>query len=161
MNSKYLKKKIGGAVMGLSLLAGVGITAATTAQAQWPSNPQIQRTRTYDPYRDPYRTYDPYQVQRNRQYRNRNWRYNNSGDNYPNYGGSFDLRQTALNAGYNNGMEAGRRDRQRGAYYNINSQREFQRASKDYSSRLGDRNLYAEYFRLAFQRGYNDGYQGL
>jgi len=64
------------------------------------------------------------------------------------------------NAGYNNGIEAGRRDRQRGAYYDINSQREFQRASKDYSSRLGDRNLYAEYFRLAFQRGYDTGYQG-
>src|SRR6185369_5599354 len=155
----YLKNKIGGAVMGLSLLAGIGIAAAPTTQAQWPSNPQIQRSRTYDPYRDPYRTYDPYQVQRNRQYRNRNWRYNNNGDNYPNYGGSFDLRQTALNAGYNNGIEAGRRDRQRG-YYNINSQREFQRASKDYSSRLGDRNLYAEYFRLAFQRGYDTGYQG-
>jgi len=159
MKSKYLKNKIGGAVMGLSLLAGIGIAAAPTAKAQWPTNPQIQRSRTYDPYRDPYRTYDPYQVQRNRQYRNRNWRYNNNGDNYPNYGGSFDLRQTALNAGYNNGIEAGRRDRQRG-YYNINSQREFQRASKDYSSRLGDRNLYAEYFRLAFQRGYDAGYQG-
>lgn len=159
MKSNYLKNKIGGAVMGLSLLAGIGIAAAPTTQAQWPYNPQIQRSRTYDPYRDPYRTYDPYQVQRNRQYRNRNWRYNNNGDNYPNYGGSFDLRQTALNAGYNNGIEAGRRDRQRG-YYNINSQREFQRASKDYSSRLGDRNLYAEYFRLAFQRGYDAGYKG-
>ena len=159
MKSKYLKNKIGGAVMGLSLLAGIGIAAAPTAKAQWPTNPQIQRSRTYDPYRDPYRTYDPYQVQRNRQYRNRNWRNNNSGDNYPNYGGSFDLRQTALNAGYNNGIEAGRRDRQRG-YYNINSQREFQRASKDYSSHLGDRKLYAEYFRLAFQRGYDTGYQG-
>ena len=41
------------------------------------------------------------------------------------------LRQTALNAGYNNGLEAERRDRQRGAYYDINSQREFQRVSKD------------------------------
>jgi hypothetical protein len=159
MKSKYLKKKIGGAVLGLSLLAGIGIASAPTAQAQWPINPPVERQRTYDPYRDPYRTYDPYQVQRSRQYRNRNWR-NNNGDNYPNYGGTFDLRQTALNAGYNNGMEAGRRDRMRGAYYDINSQREFQRASKDYSSRFGDRNLYAEYFRLAFQRGYNDGYQG-
>jgi hypothetical protein len=140
--------------MGLSLLAGIGIASAPTAQAQWPTNPQIQRSRNYDPYR----TYDPYR--RNREYRNRNWRYNNGGDTYPNYGGSFDLRQTALNAGYNNGIEAGRRDRQRGVYFDINSQREFQRASKDYSSRFGDRNLYAAYFRLAFQRGYEAGYQG-
>jgi hypothetical protein len=150
MKSKYLKNKIGGAVLGLSLLAGIGIASAPTTQAQWPLNPQIRRTQTYDPY----------QVQRNRQYRNRNWRNNNNGDNYPNYGGSFDLRQTALNAGYNNGLEAGRRDRQRAGYHDINSQREFQRASKDYSSRLGDRNLYTEYFRLAFQRGYDAGYQG-
>ena len=151
MKSNYLRNKIGGALMGLSLLAGIGIASAPTAQAQWPidRNEQIRRSRTYDPY----------QVRRNRDYRNRNWRQNN-GDNYPNYGGSFDLRQTALNAGYNNGIEAGRRDRQRGAYYDVNSQREFQRASKDYSSRLGDRNLYAEYFRLAFQRDYDAGYQG-
>src|SRR6266550_2770551 len=136
MKSKYLKNKVGGAVMGLSLLAGIGIASAPTTQAQWPFNPRIRRTQTYDPY----------QAQRNREYRNRNWRNNNNGDNYPNYGGSFDLRQTALNAGYNNGLEAGRRDRQRGGYHDINSQREFQRASKDYSSRLGDRNPYAEYF---------------
>src|SRR5688572_24954304 len=39
--------------------------------------------------------------------RNRNW------DNYGNYGGSFDLRQTALNAGYNEGMKVGQNDRNR------------------------------------------------
>ena len=152
MKSNYLRNKIGGAVMGLSLLAGIGFASAPTAQAQWPTYPNDQIRRQ--------RTYDPWQVQRNRDYRNRNWRNNNNGDNYPNYGGTFDLRQTALNAGYNNGIEAGRRDRQRGSYYNIQGQREFQRASKDYSSRLGDRSLYAEYFRLAFQRGYDTGYQG-
>jgi hypothetical protein len=152
MKSKYLKNKVGGAVLGLSLLAGIGIASASTAQAQWPvdRNDQIRRTRTYDPW----------QVRRNRDYRNRNWRNNNTGDDYPNYGGTFELRQTALNAGYNNGIEAGRRDRQQGRYYDIRSQREFQRASKDYSSRLGDRNLYSEYFRLAFQRGYDAGYKG-
>jgi hypothetical protein len=151
MKSNYLKAKIGGAVMGLSLLAGIGIASAPTAQAQWPidRNDQIRRTRTYDPY----------QVRRNRDYRNRDWR-NNNGDDYPNYGGTFDLRQTALNAGYNNGIEAGRRDRQRGARYNFNDEREYQRASKDYSSRLGDRNLFSTYFRLAFQRGYDAGYRG-
>jgi hypothetical protein len=149
MKSNYLKNKVGGAVLGLSLLAGIGMASASTAQAQWPGdrNDQIRRTRTNDPW----------QVRRNRDYRNRR---NNSGDDYPNYGGTFELRQTALNAGYNNGIEAGRRDRQRGRYYDISSQREFQRASKDYSSRLGDRNLYSEYFRLAFPRCYDAGYQG-
>src|SRR3712207_8543052 len=46
-------------------------------------------------------------------YRNNGYGYGNR-DNYPNYGGSYDARQTALNAGYNNGLEEGRRDRQRG-----------------------------------------------
>src|SRR5204862_7925487 len=39
------------------------------------------------------------------QRRGRNW------DGYPNWGGSFDLRQTALNAGYNEGSKEGRNDR--------------------------------------------------
>src|SRR5262249_15502139 len=36
------------------------------------------------------------------QRRGRNW------DGYPNLGGSYDLRQTALNAGYNEGSKQGR-----------------------------------------------------
>ena len=39
------------------------------------------------------------------QRRGRNW------DGYPKLGGSFELRQTALNAGYNEGSKEGRRDR--------------------------------------------------
>jgi hypothetical protein len=39
--------------------------------------------------------------------RGRNW------DGYPNWGGTFELRQTALNAGYNEGAKLGREDRSR------------------------------------------------
>src|SRR5687768_4160747 len=39
--------------------------------------------------------------------RGRNW------DRYGTYGGSFQLRQTALNAGYNEGIKEGRKDRNR------------------------------------------------
>jgi len=84
---------------------------------------------------------------------------NNNGrswDGYPNWGGSFDLRQTALNAGYNEGTSAGAKDRGRGAR-SYNDLSVYRSATKDYSSRLGDRNLYQRYFRIAFEHGYNDG----
>lgn len=98
---------------------------------------------------------------RNDGYYGNNGVYNNGGynnDNYGNYGGSYQLRQTALNAGYNNGMEEGRRDRQRNERFNYTDEGDYQSASKDYSSRMGDRGAYQRYFREAFARGYRDGY---
>jgi hypothetical protein len=82
------------------------------------------------------------------------WGNNRSYDTYPNWGGSFDLRQTALNAGFNEGTEAGNKDRSRGRR-NYNDHSEYRSASKDYSSRFGDRGLYQRYFRIAFERGYD------
>ena len=83
------------------------------------------------------------------QRRNRNW------DGYPNWGGSYDLRQTALNAGYNEGSKEGRNDRDRGRRSAYSSFSEYEKATKDYSSRLGDRELYRRYFRRAFESGYD------
>lgn len=81
-------------------------------------------------------------------------------DGYPNYGGSFQLRQTALNAGYNEGIKEGRKDNQRNERYDFTDESTYQKATKDYSSRLGDRSLYQRYLRMAFENGYNDGYSG-
>ena len=84
------------------------------------------------------------------QRRGRNW------DGYPNWGGGYQLRETALNAGYNEGLRAGRDDRRHGRYNpsrSINSM-------KDYNSRMGDRYTYQQYFVQAFQNGYADGYRG-
>src|ERR1700674_4483300 len=75
--------------------------------------------------------------------RNRNW------DGYPNWGGSYDLRQTALNAGYNEGSKEGRSDRARNRQANFQDFSAYQKATKDYSSRLGDRELYRRYYRKA------------
>jgi hypothetical protein len=80
--------------------------------------------------------------------RNRRW------DGYPNWGGSYDLRQTALNAGFNEGSKEGRNDRDKGRHSDYSSFSAFQKATKDYSSKLGDRDLYRRYFQLAFSRGY-------
>jgi hypothetical protein len=90
----------------------------------------------------------------NRARRGRNW------DGYGNFGGSAELRQTALNAGYNEGNQQGQKDhgkRNNGSYQ---SQAAYQKATKDYSSRLGDRGLYQRYFREAYENGYSDGLGG-
>lgn len=80
--------------------------------------------------------------------------------NHNGWGGSAQLRQTALNAGYNNGIEEGRRDRQRRERFNFTDESDYRRATEDYSSRLGDRSLYQRYFRQGFENGYRDGYNG-
>jgi len=91
---------------------------------------------------------------RGRDHRGRNW------DRYSNYGGSFELRQTALNAGYNEGIKQGRNDRNRNRSFNYRDQSGYQKATQDYSSRLGDRELYRRYYREGFENGYSDGYNG-
>lgn len=51
MNSTNLTKKLGGAILGLVMLAGVGVMAGTTAQAQWQQWPS-NRDRDYGRNRD-------------------------------------------------------------------------------------------------------------
>ena len=80
--------------------------------------------------------------------------------NYGGWGGSYQLRQTALNAGYNEGIEEGRRDRNRGERFSFTDESDYRNATKDYSSRLGSRSLYQRYFRQGFENGYRDGWNG-
>ena len=148
MKSIYFMKTVGGFVLGVSLLLGIGIMSSTTAQAQYRT--QDPYWRTQDRNRDRYRRDDWWN-------RNRRGRYN---DGYADYGGSFDLRQTALNAGYNEGIKEGRKDRRSGDRFDFRDESAYQRATKDYSSRLGDSWIYQRYFRAAFERGYADGYEG-
>ena len=91
---------------------------------------------------------------RRRRGRGRNW------DQYGSFGGSYQLRQTALNAGYNEGHEQGREDRDRTRAGNFRTYEEYREATKDYSSRLGNRELYRRYFREGYENGYYDGYDG-
>ncbi len=98
----------------------------------------------------------------NRRDRNDDWRNRNgrSNDGYGNYGGSFDLRQTALNAGFADGAKEGRKDRSRNERFDFRDESGFQRATRDFSSRLGSRELFQRYYRQAFENGYRDGYAG-
>ena len=167
MKTKSLTKRVIGFTFALSLLLGVGMTASSTAQAQYQDRnwqrEQIRRQREYEreqmrrqrqaerDWRYGDRRYD------NRGYDNRG--YGNTADQY-NYGGSYQLRQTALNAGYNEGVKEGRRDRNNGERFEFRDEDRYRSATTDYSSRLGDRSLYQQYFRLGFQNGYTDGYRG-
>jgi hypothetical protein len=145
------KNKLAGTLFALALLFGIGLAANVTTQAQYPyPNDRYRRDRDYRDYRD----------QRRRDYDSRNRRGDRFNDGYPDLGGSFNLRQTAMNAGFNTGVKAGRDDRRRGRPYEYRDESAFQKATKDYSERLGDLGLYRTYFRMAFDHGYADGYAG-
>jgi hypothetical protein len=154
MKSIDLKGAMGKTLLAFSLLFGIGIMSSMTAQAQYRNDQGSWQNDRYSQDRNGQDRRD-----RNRDWRNRNRRGGN-GDGYGNYGGSYELRQTALNAGANEGNKAGRKDRQRGARYDFSDEREYQKATKDYNSRLGDRSIYQQYFREAFEHGYADGYNG-
>lgn len=138
MKTNSTPKRIGAAIVIWSFLLIVGIGLSATVQAQDRNYPYGQDRNDRN--------------DRNRNRRGRNW------DNYGNYGGSFDLRQTALNAGYNEGLKDGTAARQRNRNSDYSNQSAYRKATKDYSSRLGDRGLYQRYFREAYQTGFNDGF---
>jgi hypothetical protein len=96
---------------------------------------------------------------RNNDNNNQNRRGRNR-DGYGNYGGSFQLRQTALNAGFDEGTKQGRKDRNKRNDSGFQDQNTYRKATKDYSSRLGDRETYRRYFREAYEHGYADGISG-
>jgi hypothetical protein len=174
-------KNIGGSLLGFLLLFGTVMMSNSTAQAQyWPGQDQSRRQREYErAQRERARQIElerQRQAQQRGTWNNGTWNngtynngtYNNNpyynqgrrgrnNDNYSNYGGSYELRQTALNAGYNEGLRAGRNDRRSGRF-NPQGSGAFRSASKDYNSRYGDRAAYAQYFREAFINGYSDGY---
>src|ERR1700752_2379785 len=65
----------------------------------------------------------------------------NRWDGYPNWGGSYQLRETALNAGYNEASKEGRDERSHNRYRNYSEFGAYNEATKDYSSKLGDPEL--------------------
>ena len=149
MKTNYFKRILGGLILGLSF-AGIFLMSSATAQAQY------QRDDWGRVRRD-----DRYEQDRNRRDRwNRNRRSGRYNDGYSDFGGSFDLRQTALNAGFGDGVKEGRKDRRSNDRFDFRDENGYQKATRDYSSRLGDRSLYQRYYREAFEHGYDDGYAG-
>src|SRR6266704_4478937 len=134
MKKRDLQSRIGAVLLGFALLIGFGFAMSATTQAQDPRYGQDRRDRD-----------------QNRDYRDNRGRRRRGNDDYPNWGGSFQLRQTALNAGYNEGIKEGRNDRRKNRRYEFQNSSAYQRATKDYNSRDGDRELYRRYFRMAFE----------
>lgn len=149
MKTNLLAKRVMGIVFGLTLLLGIGMISSSNVQAQWqdPSWQRDQARRQREWERD----------QRRRQ---RDTRRDGRYDNDYGYGGSFQLRQTALNAGYNEGIKEGRKDRNNRDRFEYRDEEDYRNANTDYSSRLGSRALYQQYFRQGFVNGYTDGYRG-
>ena len=79
----------------------------------------------------------------------------NRWDGYPNWGGSYQLRETALNAGVNEGSKEGRSDRSHNRYRNPSEFSAYRDGTHDYRSSLGERDLYRRYYQMAFENGYN------
>ena len=77
MKIKHTEDRIAAIILGVTLLFGVGLASSALGQV---------RDNNSDYNQNP---------------QDRNW------NNYPNWGGSFELRQTALNAGYNEGAKEG------------------------------------------------------
>jgi hypothetical protein len=160
MNSK--SKGFLARVLMFALLAFLALPTAAIAQnrtyqnGRWDRNEEQRREelRRREAERRRNRNDDRWDNNRNRNQRNR------ADDGYGNYGGSFNLRQTALNAGFADGAKEGRKDRDRGERFDFRDESGFQKATRDYSSRLGDRGLYQTYYRQAFENGYRDGYAG-
>lgn len=140
MKTDQSQNRIGNAFLAFSMLVGIGIALSMTAQAQNPDDRYTQDRHRGD------------NGDQNR--RGRDW------DRYDNYGGSSELRRTALNAGYDEGVKEGRKDRGNGSRTEQRNLSSYQKATKDYSPRLGDRELYRRYFREAYEHGYADGYAG-
>ena len=135
MKTDQSQNRIGNAFLVFSMLFGIGIALSMTAQAQNPDDRYTQDRNRSD------------NGDQNR--RGRDW------DRYGNYGGSSELRRTALNAGYDEGVKEGRKDRWNGSRTEHRNLSSYQRATKDYSQHLGDRELYRRYFREGFEDGYN------
>ncbi len=173
MKSHYFKNIAGTAIIAFSLI--LGISSITAAQ----SRDSYQNDR-YRRQQDELRRQQAEQARRDQDERNRRdqqddrwgrgrdqdrWgRGRGRGDGYPNWGGNYELRQTALNAGYNAGAKEGRNDgnRRRGYGYgnDFRNYSSYRNADKDYNGRFGDKELYRRYFRMAFENGYADGQRG-
>ena len=146
-NKGRLAKAVSMLALGLFLV----LPAASISAQDWRT--QRRRERREERREDRQERREDRQERREER-RGRDW------NGYGNWGGSFQLRQTGLNAGYNEGIEEGRRDRSRRERFNFTDESDYRSATKDYSSRLGSRSLYQRYFRAGFENGYRDGWNG-
>jgi len=110
-------------------------------QARWSS-------QRYDYYNDPY-FYTP-----------ASYRYYYGGGYHQTNRYGADLMRQAVNYGYQEGLRAGRADREDGWRNDYRSSYGYQDANYGYNGYYIDQDEYNYYFRQGFERGYQDGYSG-
>ena len=162
MKSTYFKNIAGTAVIAFSLILGISSITAAQSRDSYQNDryrrqqEELRRQQAEQLRLQQERAQRDQQDQWGRNSRNRG----RSGDGYPNWGGNYELRQTALNAGYNAGAKEGRNDRNRRNGTDFSRFGSYRSADNDYNGRFGDKELYRRYFRMAFQNGYADGLRG-
>ena len=92
----------------------------------------------------------------NRQQQNDRWRVRRSGRYYTVNQNQAEILRQAVNAGYQQGYQAGRDQRQNRRRANYRSMSIYRSGDYGYQSGV-DRNLYQYYFQQGFQKGYDDG----
>jgi flagellar biosynthesis/type III secretory pathway protein FliH len=70
-----------------------------------------------------------------------------------------DARRLAYDNGYREGVREGENDGRRRDAFNYQDERTWQRADKGYHRSFGDRERYAQSFRVGYSAGYSDGYR--
>ena len=73
------------------------------------------------------------------------------------------MRGTFLKAervGRTDGLRAGRQDRKRGEPSNFRDEAAYQKGTRGYSPKMGDKASYQQHYRQGFENGYDAGYNG-
>ncbi|HRN61211.1 MAG TPA: hypothetical protein PK743_12865 [Luteimonas sp.] len=104
------------------------------------------RTSSHDYWNDPY-YYTP-----------ASYRYSYGGQWYQTNRYGADLMRQAVSYGYQEGLRAGRADRDDSWRYDYRGSYGYMDASYGYGGYYIDQDQYAHYFRQGFERGYEDGY---
>ena len=139
MNSNHSNRRFGGLILAFSLLFGIAVLSSVTVQAQYPWGRDRQDRRDRDRDRD----------DRNR----RDDRNGRSG------GYGYNVYQIAQSRGYQDGLNTGASDGQRGQSYNPQRSHYYQNATYGYNSSYGNKNGYKQAYRDGFLRGYQEGFR--
>lgn len=68
-------------------------------------------------------------------------------------------REAATNTGYRDGMDKGTNDARQGKSFDLNRHDAYKDADRGYHDSFGNKNDYRRLYRVAFERGYREGYQ--